>query len=675
MFINCRRQLIPYTFQAKLINEKLTLLVHQFVFLIKYDKAVFDMYEYEVVATVIYAEEPYAALEGWYWALGEELVDEGYLNEIFEIEATLLTEEWLTSDYYLKNLFEPAQVILNINPSTNWLNIPVAGGSRTVTITTNIQQVSFSRPYWMTHQFVAGGFVLQAPVNNTPYVRTGIVSVFGGGITRSFQVSQLAGAANLTINPATNWTNIPAAGGTRGVAVNTNLSTFTVYRPAWINVQPTQNGFNLVATANGTISQRTGTVSVAGGGITRSFQVAQLAGAAILTINPSTNWTNVPAAGGTRTVTVTTNLPSFNVQRPAWINVQPTQTGFILTATPNNTTTPSSGVVSVTGGGITRSFQVTQLAATATLTISPTSDWTDIPATGGTRTVTVNTNLPSYSVGKPDWMTLQTTPGGFILTANVNDTTWQRAGEVRVMGGGVTRSFRVTQLGRTLIPVQCPPLADIQRGTAAQYLAMGIGWPLGDEFGNERRNLNNVGSSGFFGHRRDGGRIHIGIDISDPAGVGLIMRTPVLAVACGIVVDVLPWLYYYYEGSARRVGSGWRVVIRSTLPDPHPDNPYNLIFYYQHLYERPRFACGTYIRDWDIVSKGDQIGRVGNSGAEGTSRGHLHFEVSNYRNPWHPEGNRVPHATWHRVTRRVNPLFFFSIDAWVGATHIWNEIR
>jgi len=263
---------------------------------------------------------------------------------------------------------EPTSTTLTINPSTNWTNIPAAGGTRTVSVSTNAPSFTVNRPTWMNPTaFITGGFRISAPVNNTTSARTGTITVNAGGLSRSFSVSQVAGAATLTINPSTNWTNIPAAGGTRTVSVSTNAPSFTVNRPTWMN--PTEfitGGFRISAPVNNTTSARTGTITVNAGGLSRSFSVSQVAGAATLTINPSTNWTNIPSEGGTmhqRSVTVTTNATSFTVSSPSWLNIvysTGTTRGFRLTPRHNTTISSRSGTVTVTAGNQTRSFTVSQ---------------------------------------------------------------------------------------------------------------------------------------------------------------------------------------------------------------------------------------------------------------------------------------------------------------------------
>ncbi|MCL2628104.1 MAG: hypothetical protein FWD44_05325 [Oscillospiraceae bacterium] len=172
--------------------------------------------------------------------------------------------------------------------------------------------------------------------------------------------SSTQSSATLTISPSTAWTGISATGATRTITVTTNVS-YTVSMPTWITRTNVTGGFRLEAARNPSAAARSGTVSVTGGGITRSFSVSQVGAPPSLSISPSTNWINIPAIGNaTRTITVTTNIPSYTVSRPSWLTVENVSGGFRLTAQSNTATTARSGTVTVTANGIPASFSVSQ---------------------------------------------------------------------------------------------------------------------------------------------------------------------------------------------------------------------------------------------------------------------------------------------------------------------------
>ena len=351
----------------------------------------------------------------------------------------------------------PAPAHLNISSTANWIALSSVGGAtRTVNVVTNLPTYNVYRPAWLNLEWLSfNQFRLTAQANPTTSARTGTVTVTGGGITRSFAVSQLAASPQLTISPTTNWTGIGSGvGATRLINVATNLPTYTVNIPGWLNLEWLSfNQFRLTAQANPTTSARTGTVTVSGGGILRSFSVSQSAAPAHLIISPTTNWTGIGSAGGaTRTINVTTNLPTYSVYRPGWINIEWLSFNqFRLTAQANPNASSRTGTVTVTGGGMTRSFTVSQVAAPAQLTISPSTHWTGVGAAGGaTRTVTVTTNLPTYNASWPGWLNLEWLSfNQFRLTAQANPNASSRTGTVTVTGEGITRSFNVTQTEST----------------------------------------------------------------------------------------------------------------------------------------------------------------------------------------------------------------------------------
>jgi len=263
-----------------------------------------------------------------------------------------------------------------------------------------------------------------------------------------------ASTPTLSISPATGWI-IPAVGGSRAVTVTTNLQTYTVLGrpPLWMDIAflPGTAGFTLTARQN-TGAARSATITVRGAGVPDiSFTVSQQAAPPTLSISPATGWI-VPAVGGTRTATVTTNLQTYTVlgRPPLWMDIAflPGTAGFALTAR-ENTGAARSATITVRGAGVPDiSFTVSQQAAPPRLTISQSATWI-VPAVGGTRQINVTTNLETYTVrGRPTaWMDIAFLPGttGFVFTARPNPGA-ARSATITVIGEGVPdRSFTVTQ--------------------------------------------------------------------------------------------------------------------------------------------------------------------------------------------------------------------------------------
>ncbi|MCL1810309.1 MAG: M23 family metallopeptidase [Clostridiales bacterium] len=268
-----------------------------------------------------------------------------------------------------------------------------------------------------------------------------------------------------------------------------------------------------------------------------------------------------------------------------------------------------------------------------------------------------------YSRGGTTW---QTSPIFTGLTASTTYYFYQRKAETVSLTASMASSAMLATTSKVgEVAVKSPPLpTDVTRGTASQYLEMGIGWPLGGAavagkptHNVEDRSKNYLNSR--FGTRTDG--LHLGIDVRCNE------NTPLIAVTSGFVHEI---------NTLSSLGQGYAISIQSnTAVDPVTKKP--LIFTYMHMKNPPTFL------ENDYVLKGERVGFSGNTGA---SKGpHLHFEASNSGGVWTPEPDKV-NATdeekrRERVTRRVNPRFFYPADAFIGeplsepypSTTIWNE--
>jgi len=131
-------------------------------------------------------------------------------------------------------------------------------------------------------------------------------------------------------------------------------------------------------------------------------------------------------------------------------------------------------------------------------------------------------------------------------------------------------------------PVTAPPIAGILRGTAAQYLAMGIGWPIGKASGGsyvEDRSVNTISSPFGFKRSFDSNKHHQGFDIAKSGIEG----TPLIAMIGGIV-------YWRETNKNRDTGTGYAICIESNLVDPATGQ--KLRFTYMHMKEAPDLRAG-----------------------------------------------------------------------------------
>ena len=169
---------------------------------------------------------------------------------------------------------------LTVAPTT--LSFASAASSSLVTVTANVSWTVTDNQTWITASPVSGtnngSFTVNATANTGTTSRTGTVTVTGGGLTRTIAVTQAGTtASNLTLSSST-WS--PAAtASTSAVSVTANVSWAVTDDQTWLSASPTSGTGNgsvtLSATANTATTSRTGTVTVSGGGITRTISVMQ----------------------------------------------------------------------------------------------------------------------------------------------------------------------------------------------------------------------------------------------------------------------------------------------------------------------------------------------------------------------------------------------------------------
>jgi hypothetical protein len=161
--------------------------------------------------------------------------------------------------------------------------------------------------------------------------RSGTISISGDGATKTFTVNQAGGSASLTISP-TNRDHEHTSLSNQLIEVNSN-SSWTASRGSysWITITSGSSGSNngtviYSVTENTSPSSRTGTITVSGEGITRTFTVTQTGSSTGLTIYPEScdHNANFSAYNG---VWVTTNVSWTVSPNVNWISINGSDSG------------------------------------------------------------------------------------------------------------------------------------------------------------------------------------------------------------------------------------------------------------------------------------------------------------------------------------------------------------
>lgn len=273
----------------------------------------------------------------------------------------------------------PAVAALNVSLQT--LSTTASQSTSSATITSNVAWTASSNQAWVTLQQTSGSgngtMSFTISTNTTTSARSAIITISGGGITRTIAITQSGTVASLTVNPIS---FSPSSAGISNfpVTVSANVAWTVSSNQAWATVSPasgSNNGtFALTVAANAATTQRTATITISGGGITQTIPIIQ-AGATVTNIL-NTNITQinasaVPVANGAYSVIVTANVAWTASSNQPWVTVSPTSgtgnaNGTIQVQT-NPTTQQRTAVVTFVGGGITKTVTVIQAGATSAL--------------------------------------------------------------------------------------------------------------------------------------------------------------------------------------------------------------------------------------------------------------------------------------------------------------------
>lgn len=274
------------------------------------------------------------------------------------------------------------------------------------------------------------------------------------------------------LNPAllsvsTNNLSVSAtAGSTASFSVLSSATSWNVSSSQpWLVASVRTGGGNqtitLTAAANPSVSSRTAVVTVSSAGLPdQVIQVVQAGTAPILTVSSLS--TDFISAGGTNSLTVTSNTSWSVTNTASWLAVSPaTGSGnqsVLVTAQANTVASPRSATLLVQAGGLPqRIVTVSQAAAPATLTVSATSF--TVNASGSSATVAITSNTNWTVAGLPAWLTANPTSGtgngNVVLTATDNGSTDSRTASFSITAAGTfPQAVAFTQRGVPILATE-----------------------------------------------------------------------------------------------------------------------------------------------------------------------------------------------------------------------------
>ena len=212
---------------------------------------------------------------------------------------------------------------------------------------TNISNISYSiADSWITYSSKSGSvYTFSYEANTTASVREGSITFSGGGISKTFKLTQegQGGSNPLSVSPTE--LNFTTSGGTKSVTVSGGTGTIAVNTgsfPSWLSITSVGNGvYNITASENSGVSRSFDVWFTDEASNTVIVNVSQEASSVELTVSPSSK--SFGSAGGSQVFRVTYNTRINYNTLPSWLSiVSGTTTGstieYTMTASENTDT-------------------------------------------------------------------------------------------------------------------------------------------------------------------------------------------------------------------------------------------------------------------------------------------------------------------------------------------------
>ena len=355
----------------------------------------------------------------------------------------------------------------NIQASDTSLSITVRASNVTWSASCTDNTVTLSPTSGTNNGTISASFSANESTSNP---RTFRITVSGGGYSRELYVVQARKSSDpLVVSPTE--VNLPANGGTSGSITVTTSGTWSLTKSdSWITTSinagtlTPATSFTISASAN-TGGQRSGTVTVSGGGTTKTVTVTQ-ASAASLVVSTETVTLAQPASS-TGTLTVYAHeaweVDEETSDIPVWLGYSysthaGSDNGEVLTFTASTANTYDSARSATVKIKLVDATSVDPVSVTvlqsgnANLTVTPLNTTADEGPDSGEIDITSNTN----------WSVVQISEGlsfdedDMSGTGNKSDIPWYVTGNpllvqrslvasIRTADGSITRPFTVVQ--------------------------------------------------------------------------------------------------------------------------------------------------------------------------------------------------------------------------------------
>ena len=393
-----------------------------------------------------------ASLPSW---LSQSYVDVDQNHRTYTVTATSNTStstrtyNWRVDDSYNHCWIflsqESAPVVsLTISPTSS--SVGNTAGSVEITVrSTGISNVDYSiNVGWLEFSSKSGSvYTFNYSANNTTTARTGKITFSGGGITRTFTLSQAA-MDQIVVSPLTSTVGT-SSGSVQVTVTGTSSNISYSIGDNWLTyASKSGNVYTFNYTANTSISSRSTTVTFSAADATSAtYTITQMAIDQIV-VSPSTGSVDSTSGSVQVTVTGTSNEISYSISG-SWLSYS-SKSGNVYTFTyPANAASTRSATVTFSAPSATSATYTITQAAPAQIAVSPLTS--SVGNTSGSVQVTVTgaSNI-SYNIAD-NWLSYSSKSGNvYTFTYTGNSSISTRSTTVTFSATGATSGvYTITQ--------------------------------------------------------------------------------------------------------------------------------------------------------------------------------------------------------------------------------------
>ena len=356
--------------------------------------------------------------------------------------------------YHLSNIINVEQKGTYLNVSTSKADYPIAGGNCNVTVESNAAWSIKSTAEWLSTSISKGqmgksSFTITAQPNTMDVERSTTIEVYTDNKAVSHKIEIIQSPIVLTLSANTLSAKPEGEQFTLGITSNSSWSISSA--DSWCTISPSSGNENgkvtLSVSSNTGTSNRSTTITVKSGSISRTVRVSQVC--ATLSVD-ETPITFSPEAS-TKTLTVTSNTNWEATSNAAWCTVKQNNGQLTISATKNDTDAQRTASVTIKALGLTKTIKVTQQKAM--LTLSPSSAISFNPE-GGSQSLVISTNVDWTANSDAEWCTVSIKSGKgdktITINASENRVGSQRSAIITVKTAFHTKRVTVTQANTTL---------------------------------------------------------------------------------------------------------------------------------------------------------------------------------------------------------------------------------